>query len=428
MLAIRRMCRLTHFAPALALTAALASATAGCETIGRLEPGQGGLVPTDACGRPTAPAGCGTACTADLLCGAGLHCDDDGLCVADCLPDDPEAACSAAETCTARGRCVPDAVLLDGGAGVDAGDDCAVTLEADPTIPTVLFLVDRSSSMEWEFRSTNTARWDALSDALFGRDGGPDGLLPTLEDRVRFGMTLYTGWHDDRPGAACPLLESVAPGFERAGALAALYRDHAPEPDSSTPTAEAVDALVAATAPSPDGPTLIVLATDGAPNTCEEPTERDEAAQAGSVAAVERAREAGYETRVLSLADIGQKHSQDLANAGAGLPVLDAYGPGDARATFYAPGDAEGLATDLGEIVQGTLSCEIEIDGRIDVTRACEGLVLLDGVEVPCDAPGSGWEVVDESTFVLRGEACEDLEAGRVTRVEARFPCGVVLR
>jgi len=415
------------------LTASLILVAVGGCADGTLSPSSDGLRVPAVCDDPELPAGCGTACSADAQCAPGLHCAD-GACQAVCVEASSRSTCPAGQVCTARGRCLDDRPALDAGPPPGGGDDdCAqVTLQLDPQVPTVVLIVDRSTSMTFEFRNTDQERWEALDDALFA-EAAPGqsreaGVVPAFEDRVRFGMHLYTGEGVFTRDYVCPALRSVGASAGNSDALATLFRNNRPVEDSNTPTAQAVDAVVDQTRPSPDGPTLFVLATDGFPDRCEAPATRDERARRLSVAAVQRAYEAGFETFVLSLADFGQKHVQDLANAGQGLPVLNRYEDDDPLAPPYAPGDTAGLRADLASIIGEALSCEVALDGRIDRSRACEGEVRLDGEPIACDAPGSGWRVLDEGRIELLGEACADLKAGRVRLLEARFPCTVILR
>jgi len=403
----------------------VSSLLAGCPT-GTLSPSEERLGTPARCSDPWQPDGCGTACTADSLCGTGLHCAN-GACIAECDPTGAEGpGCDGDEVCSDRGRCGAPAGMRDAGPERDANDDgCAeVTLELDPETPTVVLVVDRSTSMRFEFRESGLERWDALDGALFAEStgpGDPGGVVVELADRARFAMYLYTGATTADP-PVCPALSTVAAALDDADDLARVYRDNRPVRDSNTPTSEALEEVLAATSPSPDGPTLFLLATDGRPDLCAEPTERNLAAREASIAEVQRIFDAGYETFVLSLADFDDRHAQDLANAGQGLPVRpesEGYRDGDPLADPFTPLDTEGLRADIRNIVGGSFSCEVTLNGRIDTARGCDGVVRLDGVDVPCDADGSGWRVLDEQTIELLGTACEDLRSGRVVTVQA---------
>ncbi|MFW5876660.1 MAG: hypothetical protein ACOCXM_07980, partial [Myxococcota bacterium] len=78
-------------------------------------------------------------------------------------------------------------------------------------------------------------------------------------------------------------------------------------------------------------------------------------------------------------------------------------------------------------IVGNQLSCQVELDGEIrDLAHVCEdGEVTLNGRTLPCNDP-DGWRAVDERHVEILGTACEELNRGRITDLEARFACGSV--
>ena len=104
-------------------------------------------------------------------------------------------------------------------------------------IPTIVLLVDQSSSMYEDF--SGETRWDALYETLMGGDG----TVAMLESQVRFGLTLYSSENGDE-GPQCPMLTEVAPALDNYDAIDAVY-DPA-DPIDETPTGESL-ALVAAT-------------------------------------------------------------------------------------------------------------------------------------------------------------------------------------
>src|SRR5688500_14799668 len=74
------------------------------------------------------------------------------------------------------------------GGGGDGDEDCAsVAVELTDTVPTVMLLIDRSGTMDFDFASTT--RWWAVYDTLFDDTAG---VVKRLEQEVRFGMALYT--------------------------------------------------------------------------------------------------------------------------------------------------------------------------------------------------------------------------------------------
>lgn len=289
-----------------------------------------------------------------------------------------------------------------------------VSVAITPTIPTVLLMLDQSYSMTFDF-GTNSNRWDAVYDTLFDPTSG---VVYLLDSRVRFGMTLYSayGIGPDRTDE-CPRLISQDPVFGEGEILDALYASEAPFGD--TPTGESLDALIPDFAAlESDGPKVIVLATDGEPDTCAEPMA--DMGQAESLAAAERAFAAGLPLFIISVGDdVGASHLQEMANLGVGKAVDDV----DPAPYYQALSPAE-LVDAFLTIIGSVASCEFEIDGKVDTERACMGDVLVNGVPIECDRD---WQVVGESTLTLLGEACENLKSGQPIEVTATWPCDIIL-
>ena len=305
------------------------------------------------------------------------------------------------------GRVVP---MTDGG-GLPPGT-CAITrVSTTRVVPTVVVVVDQSGSMTERFGGSD--RWNALRDALLDETG----LLREFEDRVRFGISLYTGLG---AGRTCPQLDEIAPAMANFDEIRAMYE--AAEPRSETPTGDALDAildgLLAIPDPDPD-PTIFILATDGEPDTCELPNPQN--GQAEALAAVSRAYRSGIRTYLISVGrDISEEHMQDVANAGVGST------PGGADAPYWVAGDDRGLRDALRTIIAGEVSCTLELAGRIDPEQACEGsIVEMTGRgELEC---GTDWRAVDETHIEILGAACQEFLESRGATIDAQFPCEVIL-
>lgn len=281
--------------------------------------------------------------------------------------------------------------------------------------PTVQLLIDQSGSMDQGFGGTN--RWNAVYRTLMG----DDGVVPTLDAAVRFGLSLYTS-NGGNAGGQCPMLTTVAPALDNYAAMDAEFGPAGPEGD--TPTGESLDAIALALQNAPsDGPKIIVLGTDGEPDTCDDPNPGSqqglEAAQALSVAAAERAFDAGIRTFVISVgSEIGEDHLQDMANAGVGLPV-----GGSEQAPYYVALDPEELVAAFQQIVGGVQGCVFTMNGEVDPSKGSQGKVALDGRELEY---GSEWELLDGKTFEILGDACDTIQDGELHHVSAVFPCGVI--
>ncbi len=313
-----------------------------------------------------------------------------------------------------------DGPLLDfGGANASQGGDqegsadggcAAVEVTVGPTTPTVMLLVDQSGSMTDDFGGQE--RWQAVYDTLMDP---ADGVVKPLEASVRFGLALYSS-EDGFEGGECPIVTEVAPTLDNHAAIQQVYEPAAPLDE--TPTGESLEVVAAALAALAfDGPKLVVLATDGEPDTCAEPNPQN--GQAVALAAAQAAHALGVETYIISVGDeISQDHLQEMANAGVGL---DPQGAQDA--IYYQALDATELLEAFDAIISGVVGCTFELDGIVDLEVVCEGTVELDGVELEC---GVDWQLLDPSTLEILGEACTTLEGGGSHTLTATWPCGAV--
>lgn len=368
-----------------------------------------------ACAQDSPPAGCGTRCTSDGDCGPGLHCGSERVCTAACTQSGGQ--CDDGEVCNDRGHCVYAPPPGSPGTGDDGCPSVDVGLTA--VTPTVIFLLDRSGSMGEE-RFGSLRRWNAVAQALVGETGG---VVTELAGRVIFGAAAY---NNDVRGT-CPDMVEVPAALDNRNAIAALMSEY--RPGGATPTGDALVALLGtlqASPPDPASPTIIILATDGEPNTCAEPTPRFpdeiEAARTAAVDGVRAVFDGGYRTYVLSVgADIATAHLQDMANAGAGLP-LDT--PDDAP--FFVANDQAELVAALEGIINGQRSCEVAVDGgTVEIGRASEGKVLLNGVELTYETE---WTVsADGTQIILVGETCQRFLQTADVELSASFPCGVII-
>ncbi len=361
------------------------------------------------------PSGCDEACPSgsDSECQLGTFCHD-GACHAQCTGTE---GCGANEECNTRGRCSRvQGSGGSGGAGNTGGSGECQSVTVTPTrgVPNVMFLVDQSSSMRGN-------RWEDAHAAV-------TSTVSSLEAIVRFGLTTYTA---DDGGPPCPELPTqVDFALDNSGAISAEYPMTYPRSgDWDTPTGESIDALVASIQGSPpptEGPTIIVLATDGEPNTCADPHNQTAAAQNLSVEAAARAHTAGFDLFVLSVGNgVSDAHLQEMANVGVGL----ARGGSDGDATYWRGNDTQSLEDAFSAIISDSISCDIQIDKPFEnKTKACndpESDVQLNDVRLSCPAD---WEPSpDADDFIrLNGSACTELKSGEST-FTAEFPCGAIV-
>lgn len=319
----------------------------------------------------------------------------------------------------------------------DPENVCAsVRVVANRITPEVVLVIDGSGSMAEPLG--DISRWVAMRNALFG----PMGVVRELEGIVRFGMTIYSTPIPMRgtPLTMCPSLLTVPPLLNNLAAITAAF----PQRPSGgfTPTGEALRAVAEAlTTPSTKdaesrGDKLIVLATDGEPNSCSTlttlPLQRllDGLVPVDyepSEAAVRAAQTKDVDTYVVSLAPAlvsnaeSRQHLQALASLGRGLE-----GSATPGAELFSPQNAAQLGTTLRGLVSSVVSCELSLEGKLVLDQACDGEVRLNGTPLPCNG-NDGWAVVDASTIRLRGQACESWKNQVAAAVEATFPCEAVV-
>lgn len=313
--------------------------------------------------------------------------------------------------------------------GRDACVDVDVPLDGVP--PTVILLVDQSISMNDKFGSGT--RWSVLHDALMDPT---TGVVARVQDRVKFGLALYSSHNGYQDGGQCPILHEVPSAISNYDAIEAVYGPAKPFED--TPTGDSIKVITGELTALPPGPKYILLVTDGLPDTCTDPDPATSKAQANANAYTVKAAQDAF-TQGIGLImmgvsqDIAPQHLQDMANAGAGLPVGSDAGP---NAKYYvASSDQQQLAAQLLEAVGKTQSCVFDLNGTVDSTAVGRGTVSLcenpsgcateaDRVTLVYNDP-NGWTLKTSSQVELVGTACENVKNGVATGFQATFPCGV---
>jgi hypothetical protein len=304
--------------------------------------------------------------------------------------------------------------LSQGGA---AGEASCVDLSVDfeRVTPTVVLLIDQSGSMTQNFEN-DLDRWETLVNTLTDPQ---NSLIKELEGSVRFGMALYTsqgGFGNGPTPRECPILTSVDIALENFDSMSLLLTDNGPRGD--TPTAESMAAVAAQLgAFAETGPKSIILATDGDPDTCEDPNANDSvASKTRSVAAVSAAYADGIATHVISVGnEVTASHLKALAVAGAG---------GLASAEAYTALDTAALVNAFNDIIGSVRTCDFTLEGEVDASDAPRATVTLDG-DVLVFGAADGWEMPDKSTVRLLGQACETVQAD-AGGISMSFPCDAI--
>jgi hypothetical protein len=324
-----------------------------------------------------------------------------------------------------------------GAGGHGGGEGCnSLTVEYEPVTPTVLLLVDRSSSMFDLPYGTSPTRWQPLYDALMDPVDGP---VKQLEGVVRFGFAAYTS-----NAMSCPGLTELAPALDNYDEIDAVYAPLSTPPafKAETPTGAALTDAAAALA-GIDGPKYIVLVTDGEPDTCAHVD--PQCGQDESIYAAQQLYAQGITTIVVGIStDVSGAHLGDLANAGSGQPVLEPaansnfiyvcvnggyaqitadYSTAGGNAVYYQPDDQAQLQTQLSTALQGVRECEFELKQGVTVSEAARCDVTIDGAALthPTD-----WTMDTETQLTLSEQACATLQTADQITIEC--PCDVLIK
>jgi hypothetical protein len=395
-------------------------------------------------------AGVGEACTDDSDCQESLECGPEGVCVvatdASCHDDDSCPPDPDDPIVIGIGGASSDGSGGDGAGGVSSCID--VDVDFTPQIPTVLLLIDRSGSMNADGKfgdavqaavdagtytlgdcpKDNDWRWNVVRDVLMSPT---KGIVKPLENGVRFGLSLYSSNNgqvkDGKPEEIddtkmCPVLLNVDIALGNHQAMLDQFKCN--DISEDTPTGESLLAAAATLkAFQEPGPKVIVLATDGEPDSCECPDFGNgmpakcrepgvpELIKEHVVATAKEIHDADITVHVINVSTPSeanlQKHLADVAEAGGGN-VYPGFSPGD-------------LSTAFDEIINGVRSCVIDLSGEIAKGKESTGVITLDGEALELDG-ADGWQVNTPSQIELLGDACETIKSGGHD-LSIKFPC-----
>ncbi len=407
---------------------ALAGAVASCggNNTGTSNAGAGAL-----CKGANPPSECGASCNATSdPCSIGFYCGGDSKCTADCDVKN-NSGCGGANVCAINGVCI------DPNKDNGQNEMCASTrLSASRKTPNVILVIDRSGSMSNTFGTKQ--RWDVMKDFLIGEQAqraSGAGIVYDFQSTVRFGFVTFTGLAENMSHAkACPLLSPasiVQPALNAYSPILATYGNLDFPSDGNTPTGESIAAITSqlgAVDPAGD-PTILLLATDGEPDTCQYPDadqgmptqQAKQDAKDASIAAVTAARtDKGIQTFVVGVATSGEAntHFQALANAGA------TGGMG----TFYLADNPDKLKEQFNTFINGQISCIAQLNGKVDAAQACQGTVKIndEATALGCNDT-DGWKLLDARSIEIQGDACKRLKGAKANaKIDAVFPCGAV--
>jgi hypothetical protein len=318
------------------------------------------------------------------------------------------------------------------GVGLAPGQCARQMLVTMRVIPTVWLVLDGSGSMVDLLGETS--RWNALRSALMDPT---DGVVKSLEKDVSFGMVIYDGatpgniqqplpdggiaMFSAPPATTCPRLVTVQPAMNNFAMLDMSYG--ATPLGGSTPTDKALDTVVASlpdmSDPVLDGrvnPTIVVLATDGAPNNLctDDFTMLDVAPNV--IRAVDTLASLNVKTYVISLAGgdmLLTQHLEQVAAAGmTGSPP-------------FLPMNKAELVQVFKDIIGPAAACDVALSGSVKMGIECMGTITINGQPLVCNDP-NGWMLKDKSTISITGTACEEYKNNVSAILQADFPCEVI--
>ncbi|MDX2093365.1 MAG: hypothetical protein SFX73_36310 [Kofleriaceae bacterium] len=379
---------------------------------------------------------CDPAPGAPTVCPAGWHCSADGFCDSVCTPGSAE--CGDGYICTPDGRCIDDGNIDPGGPDAACAD---VVFTPKPQTPSIGLVLDQSGSMLYGLITDNTTvidkstcpsnpscRYTAMRDALTG----PTGVVTELQGKAYFGHNQYTCDKEFQAVNDTSVLQlfTTSRALNNASAIDTQLAMANPTNSWNTPTFAAIDAMVAdfvANPPPANSPPAIILATDGLPTNCGTGVGYGAATPALREELVVSAARNAYNTSVgaydhipvyVLAMNIDSTHFQHVANVGQGA---DQYlGSTD----YYTVASKAQLLAAFQTIINGVLTCDLELTQPIDMTKAEQGTVTLNGqtLSYPSD-----WSLVGPTTIRLEGSACDELKLTPNPTIMVKFPCGSVL-
>lgn len=347
-----------------------------------------------------------------------------------------------------------DVSIPDGPPSPDAPGLCGNTVI--PVIterPNVYFVVDRSGSMGEPLAGSNFNKYVNARIAI-GK------VLRAIGHRLRYGAAVFplpgpSQQGCNEGGQVFPTQDGDPASYSAQGLngptlkkLLSVLAGY--DPNGGTPTSPTLVALSPTLTALP-GKTIVVLATDGAPNcngsaSCGpedcmaniegaylDPTTPCKAPinccdpqlvpfgpelcvdRVATVEAVKKLFDAGIETYVIGMpgAEVYTKVLDEVATAGGtakGTPPL-----------YYPVLDEEQLTAAIKEIgIKVSISCSVDL-GTAPPDKSLVN-VYLDTSLVQLD-PLDGWDWTSETTVELHGAACEKLKSGDVLQVQVVAGC-----
>ena len=335
----------------------------------------------------------------------------------------PDASVDAGRPDAGHDAGTPDAGPPDAGppdAGPpDAGPCIPRPVPLVPAVPTVMFVIDRSGSMDQDLDGRYDAgvpRWRVLETSL-------RSTLPPLDQQIAMGALMYPVRLDS---CAAPTSVDLSPAQGNANRLLGLFTNS--RPLGGTPTADALSVAAAhlRTLRTANSARAVILATDGAPNcnfnlnpatcVCSSPPNPNCPGpdfcldDVGTINELRNLFSARLPTYVIGLGSgLNQFASTLDAMAVAGGVPRMGVGP-----RYYSVANQAELTAASGRITSQLTRCTFLLNG-LSVNDTFT--VQVGGVSVP-QGP-NGWEWLDQvnGELALHGMACDQAAGGATASV-----------
>lgn len=337
----------------------------------------------------------------------------------DASPDSSQGASGGAMDGGGSGSLDPTSSGASGSGDEDVCEE--VVIAAKPTIPDMMIVLDRSSSM----KTAKVNRWDPSVAAL-------KSVTAQLESSMRFGLMLFpracaaddadclkAEAFDPCHGGTLDVPVEIGAANDIAAQLTATI------PGGGTPTGPTLDAALSVLTSTPidvDGPPrpqYVILVTDGQPSCpngeglASATSEQLAADLTLAVQSIDDLKAAGILTYV-----IGYTEGLDPSLINALTEFAMHGGTND----YHTVQDEAGLVTELKKIAGEIVPCSYELNTQPDDLSYVE--VKLDGHQLNLNDP-DGWSI-NEKTVTLEGAACKKLQDGLPHQFGVKVLCTVV--
>lgn len=314
-----------------------------------------------------------------------------------------------------HGQCAtPPAQALDSWLPGDksrwTADTCEPWASEAPLVPVgaeLLYVVDRSGTMDWTAVGSTRTRWLELTDAM-------STVLPTLSDN-QLGLWTFPELNGSVETNWCGLASAPDVGVDLGTGTSIVSRMVAADPRAGeTPTPQVLQSAGAYFAARPSSSErFVVLVTDGLPEpNCG-------STLSATVAAISALRGDGIDTFVIGV--VGPDPLGDTAGIPALQAGLNQLADAGGRALsgairYHEVESAPSMIRALETVTSSATNCVLALG---EAPPAAGAVITVDGVVLDTDA-----YVLDGAELTLLGSTCTLLQVGSVASVRAEITCG----